>query len=381
MSFRRRLGGAFDWQLLMTSLLIPFFGLIILYSAGYDPDLKIDLLGTESFIIRSHVFVKQLFFFGVGIVAMLVAMFIPTRFWHRYSYLLYVAALVLLMSVLLYGTISNGSRRWLALGAFNLQPSELIKVCVILVLARYLSKAPPKKKFYGFVELILPGILFALPMALIIVQPDLGTALSVGAIGGAMLLFVGIRPKLLLIFAVLGIVGAVIAWNSFLLPYQKDRVKVLFDPESDPQGKGWQITQSKIAVGSGELFGKGYLQGSQAQLEFLPERTTDFIFCVLAEEWGFTGSIFILSLYAFLLYRMLIVTYRSKDLFSSLVVVGVGSLIFFHIVINVGMVVGYLPIVGLPLPLLSYGGSSLLTILFAIGIALGTTIRRSVYSS
>ncbi len=381
MSVRKIVGVTFDWQLLFVTLLIPSLGLGILYSAGYDPDLKIDLFSLNSIIIKSHVFLKQLLFFGAAFVAMLITMLIPTRFWHRYAYLFYFGALLLLSAVLVYGTISNGSRRWLSLGAFNLQPSELIKVCVILVMARYLSKTPPRHGLYSLTELIVPALIFLLPMLLIFVQPDLGTALSVGAIGGAMVLFMGVRKKILIAFALLAVVGVGVAWNSFLLPYQKDRIRVLFDPESDPQGKGWQITQSKIAVGSGELFGKGYLQGSQAQLEFLPERTTDFIFCVLSEEWGFSGSVFVLGLYAFLLYRMMMIVLRSKDLFSALLVVGISALIFFHMFVNIGMVIGYLPIVGLPLPMLSYGGSSLVTMLFALGVALGTTVRRNLYVS
>lgn len=217
-------------------------------------------------------------------------------------------------------------------------------------------------------------------MVLILVQPDLGTALSVGAIGFCMLLFVGIERKTLITLGIAGLGMAASGWIWLLRPYQRDRILTLFNPEGDPQGKGWQIIQSKIAVGSGELFGKGFLNGSQTQLEFLPERTTDFIFCVLAEEWGFLGSLIILTLYAIFLIVMLRSALKIKELYSSLVVVGIVSMLFFHVIVNLGMVVGFLPIVGIPLPFFSYGGSSLLTSLFCLGIVLGLTMRRTVFS-
>ncbi|MCB0333432.1 MAG: rod shape-determining protein RodA [Bdellovibrionales bacterium] len=377
----RRLIAQFDWPLLFLSLLLPLLGLFVLYSAGYDPDLQIVPFSFEQLTIQSHVFLKQLRFLVVALFGMSLGMMTGTRTWYRFSYFLYAGCVLLLIGVLAFGAISHGSRRWLSFGSFNLQPSELVKLGVVLGMARYIAKHPPKKRFYGFRELIVPSLLFGVPMGLIFLQPDLGTALSVGAIGFAMLLFVGIRPKLLLGFSLLGIFAAVASWFWVLHDYQKRRVLVLFDPESNPRGEGWQIIQSKIAVGSGELFGKGYLQGSQTQLEFLPERTTDFVFCVLAEEWGFVGSLLVIGLFALLMYRLLRVVAKSKDLYSALVVFGIAVFLFFHVLVNLGMVVGLFPVVGLPLPLLSYGGSSLLTVMFCLGIVLGMSMRKTVFSA
>ncbi len=377
----RRLIAQFDWPLFVLSIVLPVLGLFVLYSAGYDPDLQIIPFNFEQLTIQSHVFLKQLRFLVVALIGMFLGMITGTRTWYRFSYFFYVGVVLLLVAVLLFGAISHGSRRWLSFGAFNLQPSELVKVAVVLCLARYISKHPPKKSYYGFKELLVPSLLFGLPMGLIFLQPDLGTALTVGAIGFAMLLFVGIRPKLLVGFGVMGVLAAVASWFFVLHDYQKRRVLVLFDPESNPRGEGWQIIQSKIAVGSGELFGKGYLNGSQTQLEFLPERTTDFIFCVLAEEWGFAGSLLVVGLFAFLMYRLLRVVAKSKDLYSALVVFGIAVFLFFHVVVNLGMVIGLFPVVGLPLPLLSYGGSSLLTVMFCLGIVLGISMRKTVFTS
>lgn len=374
----RRLVGHFDWGLLGSFLAIPLVGLVVLYSAGYDPEASWVLADWLPLELRSSTFVRQFLFFGIGLVAMLVALSVPTQTLHRYSYLIYGLCIVLLVGVLLFGVVSHGSRRWFSLGSVNFQPSELVKLGLVLGLARYLSKHPPKQNCYSLLELFVPGIFVALPVALIIRQPDLGTALAVAFVGVAMVLFMGVRFKSLLILAVITSMALVPAWYS-LHDYQKRRIKVLLNPEQDPTGSGWHITQSKIAVGSGELFGKGYLKGTQTQLEFLPERTTDFVFCVLAEETGFLGCVFVLMLYALLLYRILRVSIRSKDVYGALVCVGIAALIFFHMFVNVGMVIGLLPIVGLPLPLLSYGGSALLSNLFAGGVALGISMRRLLF--
>lgn len=379
MELDRRAFRNFDWVLCAFGFLLPCLGLVVLYSAGYDPDFSRALPVTD-IEIKSQVFLKQALFLGVGLIVCLFAVSLPTKVLYRVSYLAYVLFVLLVAAVLTYGTISNGSRRWLSFGAYNLQPSELVKIGVVLALSRYISKNPPRYGVYSFRELILPFLIFAIPMVLILVQPDLGTALSVGAIGFCMLLFVGIERKTLITLGIAGLGMAASGWIWLLRPYQRDRILTLFNPEGDPQGKGWQIIQSKIAVGSGELFGKGFLNGSQTQLEFLPERTTDFIFCVLAEEWGFLGSLIILTLYAIFLIVMLRSALKIKELYSSLVVVGIVSMLFFHVIVNLGMVVGFLPIVGIPLPFFSYGGSSLLTSLFCLGIVLGLTMRRTVFS-
>jgi rod shape determining protein RodA len=215
-------------------------------------------------------------------------------------------------------------------------------------------------------------------MGLIMKQPDLGTALSLGIVGVGQILFVGVRPKTLITTILLVAVCAYPAWHM-LHDYQQRRVLVLLDPEADPQGSGYHITQSKIAVGSGEFLGKGYRQGTQTQLEFLPEHTTDFVFSVLAEEWGFVGCVLMLSLFYGLISVMLRIAQRSRDLFACLVTIGVTIQFFAHVFINIGMVIGLMPVVGIPLPLVSYGGSSMLSLMFGLGIVQGVSMRRMMF--
>jgi rod shape determining protein RodA len=215
-------------------------------------------------------------------------------------------------------------------------------------------------------------------MALIMKQPDLGSALAVGMVGAFMILFAGIRPRIILISLALATAVAPLAWGK-LHGYQQRRIMTLINPEADPRGSGYHITQSIIAVGSGEFSGKGFMKGTQVQLEFLPEHHTDFIFSVLAEEWGFMGGMILLGLYLFLIYRLLRVCSRSKDLFSSFVVLGIAIFFGVHAFINIGMVIGILPVVGIPLPLFSYGGSAVLTIMFSLGLALGISMRRTAF--
>jgi rod shape determining protein RodA len=323
--------------------------------------------------------VKQAGYLLAGVLVMLVGMSIPTQVYHRYSYFVYAIALALLLSVAAFGVVVNGSRRWLDIGFFKLQPAEFMKIGLIIVMARVLSKAPPRDAVaYGLKELLVPVLWIAVPMALILQQPDLGTAMSLCIVGLGQILFVGVRPKVLVSAVLVLCVLAYPAWNS-LHQYQQRRIMVLLNPEADPQGSGYHITQSKIAVGSGELFGKGFQRGTQTQLEFLPEHTTDFVFSVLAEEWGFVGCTFVIGLFFCLILLMLRVAHRSRDLFSCLLVVGITTQIFAHLVINIGMVVGLLPVVGIPLPLVSYGGSSLLSLLFGLGIIQGVSMRRTVF--
>ncbi len=371
----RRTIAHFDWGLLGIALLIPCFGLIVLYSAGYDPDSGGVSVSWLSITVHSVAFMRQLTFLGVGFIALLVALSIPSSFFHRIAYPVYGLFVALLVGVLVFGTVSNGARRWLDLGPINLQPAEPMKLGLILALSRFLSKYPAPPGGYKFKQLMLPLMFVLVPMGLIMKQPDLGTALSVGAIGTAMILFMGVNIRTIGKICAGMAVFIPIAWH-FLHDYQRRRVRVLFDPDADPLGSGYHIIQSKIAVGSGGFFGRGYLQGTQSQLEFLPEHTTDFVFSVLSEEWGFVGSVFILGLYCFFIYRMLRVVARSRDLHSSLMVFGIVSMIFFHAAINVGMVVGLFPVVGIPLPLFSYGGSSVLSTMGSIGIILGVSMRR-----
>ncbi|MCL4136584.1 UNVERIFIED_CONTAM: hypothetical protein GTU68_015950 [Idotea baltica] len=370
----------FDWALLSTIILIPIIGLIVLYSSGYDSESAGWSTNWLPFVIKSKPFLKQLTFLSLGILAILLVISIPSHLYHRYSYLIYFVFLLILLGLLIFGYVSHGSRRWFTLGSLRFQPSEVMKIALILAMARFLSSHPPKDNSYSFKELMLPVAVTIIPMVLIIQQPDLGTALTVGFIGISMILYVGVKLKTFLITSIGSLLSLVPLWLFVLRPYQQRRVLSLLNPDSDPLGSGYHIIQSKIAVGSGKLFGKGYFQGTQTQLEFLPEHTTDFVFSVLAEEWGFFGSVLVLSLYFFLIYRILRISLKSKDLFSALVYFGISMLIFFHVFVNIGMVIGILPVVGLPLPLFSYGGSSLMVNLAALGIVLGMDMRRLIFA-
>ncbi|MGI6525471.1 MAG: rod shape-determining protein RodA [Bdellovibrionota bacterium] len=371
----RRFFYHFDWALFICIMLICVCGLTVLYSAGFNEDVS-ETLGWLPIETYSKPFLKQIFFWLIGLLIMLAAVSIPPKFLYKIAYPSYIVVLLLLVAVLLVGTWSHGARRWFDLEFAHFQPSELMKLSLILTMSRYLSKNLPEEGGYGLKQLFLPTLFTLIPMALIMAQPDLGTALVIAAIGFGMLLFVGIKLRTLILVGGVGIISVFPIWNFLLKEYQKRRVMTLIDPDADPLGSGYHIIQSKIAVGSGGLFGKGMLQGTQSQLEFLPEHTTDFIFSVLAEEWGFVGCLVVLTLFFFMLYRMLRIARHSKDLFSGLLVVGITILIAFHLFVNVGMVVGILPVVGIPLPLFSYGGSALLTNLFLLGLVFGVNIRK-----
>jgi len=378
MMFDRRLIKQFDWPLLGIALLIPLLGLINLYSAGFERDAAYRIVPFLPVTVASQAFARQVLFLSLGLVVLCAAILVPTSFLQRYAWLLYGACVALLVAVLVGGVVVNGSRRWLSLGGFNLQPAEPMKLALILALARYLSRNPPRRGGYTLPQLIFPGLILLVPMGLVMKQPDLGSALSLGIIGGAMILFMGVNVRVLLAGLLVVAAGAWPAWHS-LYPYQQRRILTLFNPDADPRGSGYHIIQSKIAVGSGELFGKGYLQGTQTQLEFLPEHTTDFIFSVLGEEWGFLGCVFVLALYLYFISRLLRVAARSKDLFDSMVTVGIAAVFFFHVLINVAMVIGLLPVVGIPLPLFSHGGSAVVSAMVGLGIVLGISMRRFMY--
>lgn len=374
----RRMIAHFDWSLLWSAMLIPCLGLIVLSSAGFDPDSNVKFISWLPEYLNIPVMIKQVVFLAFGIAVMLLSACLPTNWLSRNAYLFYTLCLLALVAVLLFGTVVNGSRRWLALPGFNLQPAEPMKFALIIVLSKYLSKKLPDKGGYTLKQLFLPAVITGFPMLLIMKQPDLGSAMVLGAIGAAMILFMGVRPKPIILLLLVVICAAYPAWNA-LHDYQQKRILTLINPESDPLGSGYHIIQSKIAVGSGGMLGKGYRQGTQTQLEFLPEHTTDFIFSVLAEEWGFFGAFVVISAYFILIFKMLRVVIRSKDLFSMLLVLGVTSQILFHTIINIGMVLGLFPVVGIPLPLFSYGGSSVLSTMFSLGIVLGVSMRRFVY--
>jgi len=279
--------------------------------------------------------------------------------------------------VALFGKVTMGARRWISLGFFNLQPSEVMKIVIIIVLACYFShRSYPQGCTLR--DLIVPFLLMGVPFTLILRQPDLGTAMLVLFIGGTLILFVRIRLRSLFL---LGGAAAVIPWFGwfFLKDYQKSRIYTFLDPESDPLGAGYHIIQSKIAVGGGGFWGRGFLKGPQSQLSFLPERHTDFAFSVFAEEWGFVGCGGLLFLYFLIIVWGIYIAYRATDKFGRYLSVGVAAMLFWHAVVNLGMVIGLLPVVGVPLPLFSYGGTNMVTTMTGVGLLLNVSMRRYMF--
>lgn len=360
--FDRRLLYNFGWSLFFMTLAFSVLSLMNLYSASYQ--------------IGLGYFKKQVIWVSIGIFSMILASFINNKQLKQYSLHLYVLSILLLLLVLFFGKEVSGSRSWINIGSFaTVQPSELAKIPVILVLARFYDNDYQGIP-YGLADLVKPIILIAIPLVLVMLQPDLGTALTIMLIGGSMILFMGVRKVTIALILVFVLGFSYPAWHFFLQPYQKDRIKTFIDPSKDPLDTGYNAIQSQIAVGSGRFTGKGFMSGSQTQLRFIPAQQTDFAFSVLAEEWGFLGGFFALLLYFMIILWILDTASRSRDKFSVLVCFGIAAMFFWHIVVNVGMVIGLLPITGVPLLLLSYGGSSTLTAMIGVGIVLGIRMRK-----
>ena len=359
--FDRRLLKNFDWFLFSMALLISIIGLVNLYSATYQTGFK--------------VFQKQLVWVVLGIVAMVLISFLDYRTLERYTHHMYAVVILLLVIVLLFSKAVLGSKRWISLWSVTIQPSEFIKILIILVLAKYYYndfEGGP----YGLRDLVKPIFFVALPSALVLLQPDLGTALIILLTSASLVLFMGMRLKSLVVIIAIILGFSYPAWHFVLKDYQKERIETFLDPSRDPLGSGYNAIQSQIAVGSGRLLGKGFKKGSQTQLRFIPEQHTDFAFSVLSEEWGFVGGTFTLLLYFLLILWILDMASLAKDKFSMAVCVGVASMFFWHTLINVCMVTGIMPVVGVPLPLISYGGSSALAAMIGIGIVLGIKMRK-----
>jgi rod shape determining protein RodA len=337
---------------------------INLYSASYPPK----AWGTPPYL-------KQIYFFLMGFTAILFVISFDYNELHFWNYPFYMLIIFLLVLSYILGQSAGGAQRWIDLGFFRLQPSEPAKLMLVITLASYYSRKEVVGG-YSIKQLITPIVLTAIPFLLILMQPDLGTALMLAIIFVSMTVFVRLQLSTYLTLGGSALFAVVFAWYKLLKPYQKQRVQTFLNPENDPMGHGYQIMQSKIAVGSGGQFGKGYLEGTQGHLHFLPERHTDFAFSVWCEEWGFFGSMFFLSLYFLLLLWGLRVAMHARDRFGMLLAYGVVMLIFWQAIINILMVLGFLPVVGIPLPLVSYGGSSLLTTLLALGILINVRMRR-----
>lgn len=343
------------------------FGVIVIYSAGYIPDQPL----TKTFAFR------QAIWFSMGFMLCLMVSMMDYKIIQNLSVIFYFLAIGGLLLVMVKGTTTLGAQRWVAIGPLKIQPSEFAKIAIVLMLAFYLSWNNSNKDTlsYIFYAFVISG----LPLLLIVKQPDLGTALVCVPTIFVMLFASGARIKYLMIIVFIGLLLLPLGW-FVLKDYQKMRILVFINPEIDPLGSGYTIIQSKIAIGSGSLWGAGWLGGTQTRLKFLPERHTDFIFSVIGEEWGFVGVVCVLCMFFFIFRRGLRIATIARDLYGRLVAVGIVMLIFSHVMINVGMTVGVMPITGLPLPFLSYGGSVMLTMFVGIGLLESICAHRFMFS-
>jgi len=351
-----------QWGLLLLLGLIAAIGFAMLYSAAngeFQPWAS-----------------RQMIRFGVVLLAVLAVALIDVKYWFRAAYWIYAAALLLVVAVDLRGIIGMGAQRWIAIGSFQLQPSEVMKIALVLALARYFHCLPPEN--IGRLRyLLVPALMIALPVLLVLKQPDLGTAMMLLAAGGALLFLAGVPVWIFALAAAGALVAAPLAW-SMLRGYQKSRLLTFLDPERDPLGAGYHILQSKIALGSGGLFGKGFLQGTQSHLSFLPEKQTDFIFTMIAEEFGLIGGVVLLALYLAVIVYAFAIALRSRSRFGRLLGLGIATNFFLYAFINTAMVTGLIPVVGVPLPLISYGGTAMIAVLIGFGMVMNVGIHRDV---
>ena len=354
-----------NWILILLICAIASIGFAMLYSAGngsYTPWAE-----------------RQMVRFAVGMGLMLAIALTDIRFWLRYAYAFYAIALILLIAVEFAGTAGMGAQRWISLNFFNLQPSELMKIALVLSLARYFHRLSLEDVTRP-TRLLFPILLVAAPTALVLRQPDLGTSLLL-LIGGAAIFFLaGVRIWKFILIALIGLASIPVGW-SMLHNYQKNRIMTFLSPESDPLGSGYHILQSKIALGSGGVFGNGFLQGTQSHLRFLPEMQTDFIFTMYAEEFGLVGGLFLIALYAVIIIYGFAIAMRSRNHFGRLVAMGVITTFFLYLFMNIAMVMGLIPVVGVPLPLISYGGTAMMTVLIGFGLLMNVYIHRDLQIS
>ena len=346
-----------NWLIIICVILLGFVGVASLYSAAggnWEPWAK------------NH-FLRLIF----GFFLMLILAFLPPKLFYKFSIVSFCLGIVALMLVKFIG--SGNVQRWITIAGVNFQPSEFMKLALILILAKYFDHIS-RIQLDKLLTYLIPLFLILLPGFIVISQPDLGTGLTIILLGLAILFFVGISMKFVIVCFLLITISVPFIWNQ-LYDYQKDRILVFLNPEMDSLGSGYQIIQSKIAIGSGGFFGKGFLLGSQSRLNYLPEKHTDFIFTLISEEFGFLGSIFIILIFCILIFLTMKIFLRVDTLFSKVVVFGIGFLLFLYLSLNIGMVCGLLPVVGAPLPLISYGGTSLLTVLIGIGIVLSISVH------
>ena len=360
------------WGMIALIIGIACIGLAAVYSATYTSRGP------------SPLFTKQLIWISAGLFVMFLALIPDYHTIGRFAYLLYAVSLLLLVLVMIIGKTGMGAQRWLALGPFAFQPSELAKLSMALALARYFAE-DPKRGGYELKDLAVPGVMVLIPLVLVLKQPDLGTAIMLLMTSSLIILMAGVHLRSVMIVLATGLVIVSLVffvppvrnkiWGS-LKPYQQNRIKAFIDPGLDPLGSGYHANQSKIAVGSGQITGKGYRRGTQSQMAFLPERHTDFIFAVIAEETGLVGASVLILLYLVLLMLGVDAAKNAKDRLGMLMAAGIVSMLSLYVFINVGMAVGIVPVVGVPLPLVSYGGTSIITTFLALGLLLNIQKRR-----
>ncbi|VEN73581.1 cell wall shape-determining protein [Candidatus Desulfarcum epimagneticum] len=365
--FDKRLYQNFDWGIAAVTLLLCVIGAATVYSS----------------VMAAHpsssgtFFYKQLFWMGIGLPTMTACFLFDYKNLDKWAYFIYAGCVILLVCVPVFGKVVGGARRWLILGPISIQPSEIVKIAIIIVMARYYSKNA-ETGGVGMRKLVFPMAAILVPFALIIRQPDLGTALLIAIIAASTALFAKIKRGAFLFLSAFFAVSVPVVW-FFLKEYQKKRILTFLDPDRDPLNAGYHIIQSKIAIGSGTVWGKGFLEGTQSALSFLPERHTDFIFSVWAEERGFAGSALVLFLFLALILMALNVAYRCRDSFGAILAAGIAIMMFWQVFINIGMVMGLMPVVGVPLPFVSYGGSSTLTMMISVGLLLNISMRRFMF--
>lgn len=351
-----------NWGLLLLLTCIAAMGFAMLYSAAnghWQPWAS-----------------KQAVRYVVSVVIMILVATVDLRFWLRFAYAIYAGAVVLLIAVEIRGAVGMGAQRWIDLGIIQLQPSEFMKIALVLALARYFSLLSVEE-IGRPIRLVIPTLLILMPAGLVMKQPDLGTAMMLVLSGGAMFFLAGVRWwKFAVVLAGAG-GAAPVAWR-FLRDYQRNRILNFLHPENDPLGAGYHSLQSKIAIGSGGLFGKGFMLGSQAHLDFLPEKQTDFIFTMLAEEFGLVGGVVLLAAYTLVFIYGFAIAFRSRSNFGRLLALGVTINVFLYVFINTAMVMGLIPVVGVPLPLISYGGTAMLTVMFGFGLMMSVYVHRDL---
>ncbi len=366
MIFRERTSTAIDLNFFGTALVLAMIGCLLVYSATFF---------TEPHL---NTFKKQMLWVVIGIVLAIVIIMIDYHILFDVAPILYIIGIVFLVYLLVWGRVTANVNSWIHIAGFQFQPSEFMKVFTALMLARFFDSND--RAYLDFRSFMIAMGIIALPVVLIIVQPDFGTAASFFPLVAVAMFFGGIRPRVWLAMILVAVVSLPLAWAFFLKPYQKERVIIYLNPERDPRGDGYQMIQAKIAIGSGGIHGKGFTHGTQGKLGFVPEHHTDFIFSVLGEEWGFVGVIVVLGLYLYFVFQALTFAKHARDRGGTFLVICLTMFFVFHILINVSMQIGILPTTGIPLPLISYGGSSTMMFFMSIGLIANVDMRRFVNS-